>query len=64
MSYYDKRRASIRGYLFRRMKKETIPLREVVEWAQRRYSITADEVRYLIEEILSHPSQRFKGRAQ
>jgi len=56
-NYFDKRRASIRGYLSRR-KEEAVLLSEVVTWVQKRYSISADEVRRSVEEILS--SQRFE----
>jgi hypothetical protein len=50
--YYAKREASIRGFLRRRMKQEAIPLREIVEWAQKRHSITADEVKLIVERAL------------
>ena len=33
---------------------------DIVEWAQKRHSITADEVKRIVERALSAPSQRMR----
>lgn len=52
--FYDRRAASIRGYVLRRLKKnETIPLREVVAWAQSRHAEIRDgEITDIVQRVL------------
>jgi hypothetical protein len=54
-SFYDRRKASIRGYITRRLKRnETIPLRDVIAFAKPRYPGTQEnELVDIVKRVLA-----------
>jgi hypothetical protein len=51
-NYNPKQYAAVRGYLYRNLKTEAIPLSDVVAFMQKRYPlISKDEVEYLVKAL-------------
>ena len=53
-NYNPKQYAAVRGYLYRNLKTEAIPLSDVVAFMQKRFPrISKDEVEYLVKKALA-----------